>query len=485
MEETLKKTVKDLYVRVCSGGFKSADVVSACFKRIKEKDSKVKAFLLLNEKKALLQAQESDNKVKTGGKCGFLEGIPIAVKDNIMIKGEKISCASKYLENYVAPYDAAVVEKLKDAGAVIIGKTNMDEFAMGSSTESSAFFKTANPWNLEYIPGGSSGGSAAAVSAGMVPFALGSDTGGSIRQPAAFCGVVGFKPTYGLVSRYGVCALASSLDQAGTFSRTVKDTAMLISAIAGKDYRDPVCEPLEETDFTAGLDNPDALQGVKLGIPKELGDYSADPEIIDAFNKAVQTLKLSGVQIVDISVPSYKYVPALYDVLMCAEASSNIAAFDGIRYGYRSPNAKNLNDEYSKTRGESFGYEVKKRVLFGTYVLGAKNYRKYYHAAMKVRALLINDLNKAFESCDFIFTPTTLQMPVKFGEKLSKECDIFSTVSNLGGLPGISVPCGFSKSRMPIGVHFTGPRVSDAKILKTANAFEKISGWDVNKFPEI
>lgn len=484
MDENLKNSVKELGTKICAGEVKSVDVVKACYERIKEADPKVKAFLKVNEEQALKHAAEVDDKIKSGAKCGILEGIPIAIKDNIMIKGEGMTSASKYLENYTSPYDATVIEKLKEAGAVFVGKTNMDEFAMGSSTETSAFLKTANPWNLDCVPGGSSGGSAAAVGAGMVPIALGSDTGGSIRQPASFCGVVGFKPSYGLVSRYGACALASSFDQIGTFSRNVKDAAMLLSVIAGKDYRDPVCEPTETADYTDGIDDPDTLKKVKIGIPKQLYDFSIDPEIAKAFEDATRSLEIEGAEIVEIDIPAYKYVPALYKVIMCAEVSANIAKFDGIRYGYRSPNGTSLNDEYSKSRGESLGYEVKKRILFGTYVLSAKNYHKYYHTAQKVRTLLINQLDAAFEKCDAIFTPTTLHLPVKFGEPIAEDCDIFTTVSNLGGLPGITLPYKMSKDGMPMGVHFTGPRLSDAKILKIANAFEKVALWDAGKYPE-
>lgn len=484
MDEILKMPVKDLYTRICAGETKSVDAVKACFDRIKAVDGKVKSFLLLNEKEALEKAAKVDANTASGAKCGLLEGIPIAIKDNIMIKNQKMTSASKYLENYISPYDATVIEKLNAAGAVVIGKTNMDEFAMGSSTETSAFFKTANPWNLDCVPGGSSGGSAAAVAAGMAPCALGSDTGGSIRQPAAFCGIVGFKPSYGLVSRYGACALASSFDQIGTFSKTVKDTALLLSVIAGEDYRDPVCEPTKDTDYTFEIDAP-VLKGLKIGVPKEVYSFGGDEDIFKAFKESVRKLELEGAKIVEISIPSYKYVPALYKIIMCAEVSANIAKFDGIRYGYRSPNGISLNDEYSKSRGESLGYEVKRRILFGTYVLSAKNYHKYYHTAQKVRTILINDTNKAFEACDIIFTPSTTEKAVKFGQPVSEECDIFTTMCNLGGLPGISVPCGFSEDGMPIGVHFAGRRLSDALVLKAAHAFEKISEWDVNKLPEI
>ncbi|MDR1940862.1 MAG: Asp-tRNA(Asn)/Glu-tRNA(Gln) amidotransferase subunit GatA [Endomicrobium sp.] len=483
MDEIFKNGVKEIRTKICSGETTSVEVVKACYKRIAQVEPKVKAFLKLNEEQALKHAALSDDKIKSGAKYGFLEGVPIGIKDNIMIKGESMTSASKYLENYISPYDAAVIEKLKKVGAVFIGRTNMDEFAMGGSTETSAYQKTANPWDITKIPGGSSGGSAAAVSAGMVPFALGSDTGGSIRQPAGFTGIVGYKPSYGLISRYGVCALASSFDQIGSFSRTVKDTALLVSVISGKDYRDPVCEPIESADYTHDLDNPDTLKNLKIGIPKELGNYKNDPEIMKAFNDAVAKLKLDGAEIIEISAPSYKYVPALYKVIMCAEVSANIATFDGIRYGYRSPNGVSLNDEYSKSRAESLGYEVKKRILFGTYVLGAQNYHRCYHQAQRVRTLLINDLNAAFLQCDFIFSPATLQMPVKFGGELPEECDIFLIAANLGGFPGITVPCAFSPDGMPIGVHFMGRRFSDLKLFQAAHAFERIAGFDSYKYP--
>ncbi|MDR2666370.1 MAG: Asp-tRNA(Asn)/Glu-tRNA(Gln) amidotransferase subunit GatA [Endomicrobium sp.] len=488
MDEILKVKADDLCKKICSGEIKSLDVVKAYVARIKRTNSKVGAFLKLNEKKSLEQAACSDRKIESGEKCDFLEGIPIGIKDNIMIKGESMTSASKYLENYVSPYDATVIEKLKSASAIFIGRTNMDEFAMGGSTETSAYLKTANPWNVEYIAGGSSGGSAVAVSAGMVPFALGSDTGGSVRQPASFCGVVGYKPSYGLISRYGVCALASSFDQIGTFSKDVRGSALLASVMIGKDYRDSVCEPIEQINYVNYIDddsNLKMLKNVKIGIPKQLFNYRMDTEISENFNKAVNKLRFLGAEIIEIDIPSYKYVPALYKVIMCAEVSANIATFDGLRYGYRSQNAKNLNDEYAKSRAESLGYEVKKRILFGTYVLGAKNYHRCYNQALKVRTLLINQITDAYRKCDFIFSPATLQVSVKFGETLLEECDIFLIVANLTGLPGITVPSGFTNSDMPVGVHFMGSRFSDVKLFQIANAFEKISDFDVNKYPEL
>ncbi|MDR1511714.1 MAG: Asp-tRNA(Asn)/Glu-tRNA(Gln) amidotransferase subunit GatA [Endomicrobium sp.] len=487
MDEILKIKANDLRSKICSGEVKSLNIVKACVTRIKKTDSKIRSFLKLNENKLLEQeATCSDKKIESGKKCGSLEGIPIGIKDNIMMKGESMTSASKYLENYISPYDATVIEKLKKAGAIFIGRTNMDEFAMGGSTETSAYQKTTNPWSLEHIPGGSSGGSAAAVSMGMVPFALGSDTGGSVRQPASFCGIVGYKPSYGLISRYGVCALASSFDQVGTLSKNVKDSALLASIVMGKDYKDPVCEPREQIDCISYIDdNLEVLKSVKVGIPRQLFNYKMDTEISENFNKAVDKFKFLSVKIVEVDIPSYKYIPALYKIIMCAEVSANIATFDGIRYGYRALNAENLDDEYAKSRAESLGYEVKKRILFGTYVLGAKNYYRCYHQAQKVRTLLINQISDAYKKCDFIFSPATLQMPVKFGETLSEECDVFLIAANLAGLPGITVPYNFTNSSMPVGMHFMGSRFSDVKLFQIANAFEKISDFDLNKYPEL
>ncbi|MDR3243950.1 MAG: Asp-tRNA(Asn)/Glu-tRNA(Gln) amidotransferase subunit GatA [Elusimicrobiota bacterium] len=480
--ETINLTIEELQKKFEEGALTSVQAVENCYKRIDAVNPKTKSFLEIRKEKALKAAQESDKKIKskTGG---ALEGVPIAIKDNLMIRGEIMSSASKYLEHYTAPYDAAVIEKLKKAGAIFLGRTNMDEFAMGGSTQTSAFAKTANPWDLERIPGGSSGGSASAVGAAMAPCALGSDTGGSIRQPAGFCGVVGYKPSYGLISRYGVCALASSFDQVGTFSRSVKDTAKIVSVISGKDYRDPVCQPNEYIDYALGLDGADILKNTTIGIPKQLNEYEIDKEISDSFKDAIDRIKKLNAKIVEVDISAYKYVPALYKVIMCAEVSANIATFDGIRYGYRSPNGISLNDEYSKTRAESLGYEVKKRILFGTYVLGAKNYYRCYHQAQRVRTLLINQITDAYKKCDIIFTPSSLQMPVKFGENLREESDIFLMAANLAGLPGITVPCSMSDKNIPMGVHFLGARLKDAQLFKVAAAYEAISGFDNNKMP--
>ncbi|MDR3048607.1 MAG: Asp-tRNA(Asn)/Glu-tRNA(Gln) amidotransferase subunit GatA [Elusimicrobiota bacterium] len=479
--ETINLTIEEMQKEFAKGALTSVEAVKNCYKRIDAVNPKVKSFLQIRKEKALKAAAESDAKIKakTGG---ALEGVPIAIKDNFMIKGEIMSSASKYLENFISPYDADVIEKLKKAGAVFLGRTNMDEFAMGGSTENSAYAKTANPWDLERIPGGSSGGSASAVGSRMAPCALGSDTGGSIRQPAGFCGVVGYKPSYGLISRYGICALASSFDQVGTFSHTVKGTAKIVSVISGKDYRDPVCEPNDYIDYTDGLDNA-SLKNIVIGVPKQLNEYETDAAIADAYKDALERIKKQGAKIIEVNIPAYKYVPALYKVIMCAEVSANIATFDGIRYGYRSPNGISLNDEYAKSRAESLGYEVKKRILFGTYVLGAKNYYRCYHQAQRVRTLLINQIEEAYKQCDMIFTPASLQMPVKFGESLREESDIFIMAANLAGLPGITVPCAFSPKNAPIGVHFLAKRLDDANLFKAAAAYEKVAGFDNSKLP--
>jgi aspartyl-tRNA(Asn)/glutamyl-tRNA(Gln) amidotransferase subunit A len=484
MDKILKTTVSNLSTKIRSGEVESLSIVKACLGYIKKNDSKLRAFLRLYEEKSLRQAEELDLRVKSGAMCGSLGGVPIAIKDNIMVRGESMTSASKYLENYVSPYDATVIEKLKDSGVIFIGRTNMDEFAMGSSTETSAYQKTKNPWNTKCVPGGSSGGSAAAVSAGMVPFALGSDTGGSVRQPASFCGIVGYKPSYGLISRYGVCALASSFDQIGTFSRTVEDAILLSSVIIGGDYRDPVCESKKWIDFACCFDNSNILKIARIGIPKQLFCYKVDVEIIKYFNEAVNKLELEGVKILEVDIPAYRYVMALYKVIMCAEVSANIATFDGVRYGYKSLSGESLNDEYLRSRAESLGYEVKKRIFFGTYVLGAGNYHKYYNQAQKVRTLLISQLEAAYKKCDFIFSPATLQMPSKFGEVISEDCDMFLVAANLAGLPGITVPCSFTSSGVPMGVHFMGSRFSDVKLFQIARAFEKVSGFNINRYPE-
>ncbi|MCL2388762.1 MAG: Asp-tRNA(Asn)/Glu-tRNA(Gln) amidotransferase subunit GatA [Elusimicrobia bacterium] len=473
--DILKLTAVELSAKICSGEISNDKVTQTCLNHIKEVEPKIKAYQLVLENGALAQPKVS------GEKCSSLAGVPIAIKDNIMIKNHPVTACSKMLENYIAPYNATVIEKLKNAGTLLIGKTNMDELAMGSSTETSAFMRTNNPWDLSLIPGGSSGGSAAAVAAFTVPLALGTDTGGSIRQPAAFCGVVGFKPSYGLVSRFGAVALASSLDQIGTFSRTVKDTAVLFDIIAGADYKDPMCEPLENPSFSQGLDEAN-FKGLKVGVFKDVDYIKLDPEIKKAYKENIQKIKDSGAEIVELEIPSYQYIPAIYKIIMCAEASANLAKFDGIRYGYRAKNVRNLTEIFEKSRGEALGREVKERILFGTFVLSAKNYHNYFDKAQRARTVLINETKEAFKKCNVLFTPTTTQMPTRSGAELSEYCDVFSTASNLTGASGISVPAGLLGG-VPVGMHFSAPRLKDADALKAAAAFEKISGWDSSKLP--
>jgi aspartyl-tRNA(Asn)/glutamyl-tRNA(Gln) amidotransferase subunit A len=471
--------LNSLIEKIKSYNVSNVYTIKKCFKNIKKINPKVNAFIRLNEKKSLKRANKFDKiekRYKLNNKV--LIGIPIGIKDNIMIKDELVTSGSKYFKDYISPYDATVIKKLKNSGAIFVGQTNMDEFAMGGSTETSIYKKTKNPWNLEYIPGGSSGGSAVAVSSGMVPIALGSDTGGSVRQPASFCGIVGYKPSYGLISRYGVCALASSFDQIGIFSKTVFDSAILMNVISGIDKKDQICESINNMDYTYHLTKNKTFKKIKIGIPKQLYDYKIDSEIFKSFNNAIDKLKLKNISIYDIDIPFYKYISSIYKIIMCAEVSANIATFDGIRYGHKASNINNLYDEYSKTRAESFGYEVKKRILFGTYVLESKNYDKYYNTAQKARTILIKQINDAYKKCDFIFSPSTLQMPIKFGKSLSDECDIFLIAANLAGLPGITIPYSISSfSKIPIGMHFMGKRFSDAKLFKMAYEFEKIANF--------
>jgi aspartyl-tRNA(Asn)/glutamyl-tRNA(Gln) amidotransferase subunit A len=478
MNDLLKLTAAELYTKLCANEVSSTEVTKIYLDHIKKTDDKVKAYTAVLEEGALAQAAAADKNTK----CPPMHGVPIAIKDNISIKGERMTSSSKMLENYTALYDATVIEKLKAAGAVLIGTTNLDEFAMGSSTETSVFGRTNNPWDLSLITGGSSGGSAAAVASGMAPVALGSDTGGSIRQPAAFCGIIGLKPSYGLVSRFGAVALASSLDQIGTFSRTVKDTADLLSIIAGADRRDPICEPNEYIDYSQGL-NEASFKGLKVGVFKE--DYILlEPEIAKAYTETIQKIKADGAEIIEIEIPSYQYIPAIYQIIMCAEVSANLAKFDGIRYGHRAKNIANLSELFEKSRGEGFGAEVKRRLLFGTFVLSAKNYHPYFEKAQKTRAILIKETEETFKNIDILLMPSTTQMPKKTSKELNTFCDAFSAAANLTGGPAMSIPCG-SSGGIPIGMQFSANRFNDALLLRAAAAFEKISGWDKRTFPSV
>jgi aspartyl-tRNA(Asn)/glutamyl-tRNA(Gln) amidotransferase subunit A len=458
---------------------KSASAVSrmeAIIARVNAVEPKIGAFLARDEKDALAQAKASDERRAAGKTLGPLDGVIIGVKDVIAVKGQRLSCASKILENYVSPYDAHVVEKLKAAGAILWGRLNMDEFAMGSSCENSAFQKTHNPWALDRIPGGSSGGSAAAVASGECEVALGSDTGGSIRQPAACCGIVGLKPTYGLVSRYGLAAFASSLDQIGPMGRSVADCAAILQTIAGHDERDSTSLKVEVPDYMAALAEPE--KPATIGLPKEYFGEGIDPEIREKVEAAAKFYEGRGCTLKEVSLPHSSCAIPVYYIIAPAEASSNLARYDGVRYTRRSAAATNTDEVFSLSRGEGFGAEVKRRILLGSYALSSGYYDAYYVRAQKVRSLIRSDFMKAFENVDVLLTPTTPQPPFRFGEKTDDPLamyleDIFTISVNLAGLPGMSLPCGFTASGLPVGMQLIGKPLGEAQMLQTAQVFEK------------
>jgi aspartyl-tRNA(Asn)/glutamyl-tRNA(Gln) amidotransferase subunit A len=460
--------------------FSARELMQACLSRVQAVDGKVKAFLSYDEKDAFAQADAADKCFADGSATSQLAGIPIGMKDLLCVKDHPCNCASKILGNFRSVYDATVVRKLKEAGAIIFGRLNMDEFAMGSSTENSGFFTTRNPWDLDRIPGGSSGGSAAAVAADECIATLGSDTGGSIRQPAALCGCVGFKPTYGRVSRYGLVAFASSLDQIGPFSKDVRDTAILLNTISGQDPLDSTSIPEPVPDYVAALDGN--IKGLKLGIAKEYMIGGLDPEVGATVQKAIDQLQQLGAEIVEVSLPHTEYAAATYYIIAPAEASANLARFDGIRYGARIEGA-DPTELYSKTRGAGFGAEVKRRIILGTYVLSSGYYDAYYLRAQKVRTLIRNDFIKAFETVDAIVTPTTPTAAFKVGEKSGDPLqmylsDIFTISCNLAGICGISIPCGFTANpKLPVGLQLLAKPFGESTILKLAHAYEQTTHW--------
>ena len=432
------------------------------------------AYISLDEEGALRKAEEVDARVARGEEVGVLAGVPVAVKDNICIKGMRTTCASKILENFVSPYDATVVEKLKAADAVFLGKTNLDEFAMGSSTENSYFGPTRNPHDPERVPGGSSGGSAAALAAGEAVLALGSDTGGSIRQPASFCGVVGLKPTYGRVSRYGLVAFASSLDQIGPMAKNVKDTALLLNVISGYDPRDSTSAPVEVPDFTKALD--EGIEGIRIGLPREYFAEGLEDEVREKVLEAVDILKGEGAEVVEVSLPHTKYAIATYYIVAPAEASSNLARYDGVKYGFRAE-GRDLYEMYCNTRSQGFGEEVKRRIMLGTYTLSAGYYEAYYLKALKVRTLIKQDFEEAFETCDLLATPTSPTVAFRLGEKVADPLtmylsDVYTVSVNLAGLPGISVPCG-SSDGLPVGLQLIGRPFDEETLLRVAHVVER------------
>ncbi|MGG3737782.1 Asp-tRNA(Asn)/Glu-tRNA(Gln) amidotransferase subunit GatA [Aeribacillus pallidus] len=478
--------VSELHERLVKKEISVSDLVDESYKRIHEVEDKVKAFLTLDEERAREKAKQLDEKLATDEPKGLLFGMPIGIKDNIVTKGLRTTCASKILENFDPIYDATVMNKLHEAETITIGKLNMDEFAMGSSTENSGFHKTHNPWNLETVPGGSSGGSAAAVAAGEVPFALGSDTGGSIRQPAAFCGVVGLKPTYGRVSRFGLVAFASSLDQIGPITRTVEDNAYLLQAIAGLDPNDSTSANIDVPDYVSALTGD--IKGLKIAVPKEYLGEGVSEEARQAVLNALKVLEGLGATWEEVSLPHSKYGVATYYLLASSEASANLARFDGIRYGYRAKDAENLIDLYKKTRAEGFGDEVKRRIMLGTFALSSGYYDAYYKKAQQVRTLIKKDFEDVFEKYDVIIGPTTPTPAFKIGEKIDDPLtmyanDILTIPVNLAGVPGISVPCGFANG-LPLGLQIIGKHFDESTVYRVAHAFEQATDYHKQK-PEL
>lgn len=461
----------------------SREITESVFKRVKAVEPKIHAYLSLTEEMALAQADRADQKIASGvgaSEARSLQGIPLGIKDNFLIEGTKTTCASKILENYVAPYTGTAPQKLLDQGAVIVGKLNLDEFAMGSSNENSAFGGVRNPWDVERVPGGSSGGSAAAVAAGECIAATGTDTGGSIRLPAALTNLVGLKPTYGRVSRYGIVAFASSLDQVGPLTKDVTDAAIMLNALAGHDPKDSTSLDLPVPDYTKALQKD--LKGWKIGIPKEYFIDGTDPEVAKALQTSIETVKKLGAECIDVTLPHTDYGVPTYYILATAEASSNLARYDGIRYGHRTADPKDLTSLYKKSRSEGFGAEVKRRIMLGTYVLSAGYYDAYYIRGQKVRTLIRRDFEKAFEKCDVILTPVSPTPAWKTGEKASDPLkmylsDIFTINVNLAGLPGLSLPCGFTQSGLPIGMQLIAKHFEEEKMLRVAYAYEQANEW--------
>ena len=477
-------TVHELIEKLEKGETSSEEITKDYFKRIKEIDPKVKAYVSTLEESALEKARKIDEKRKSGETLSKFAGIPIGIKDNMCIEGTKTTCSSKMLENFVAPYNATVIEKLNDEDVVYLGKLNMDEFAMGSSTERSAFFITHNPWDLDRVPGGSSGGSAAAVAADMAPWALGSDTGGSIRQPSSLCGVVGLKPTYGLVSRYGLVAFASSLDQIGSITKDVTDSAMLLNLIAGHDEKDSTSMDLEKKDYTKALVND--VKGMRIGIPKEYLGEGINEEVKNAILEVAKKYEELGAVVEDCSFDVGQYATSVYYIIADAEASSNLGRFDGIRYGYRSEKYDNLKDIYRNSRSEGFGPEVKRRIMVGTYVLSSGYYDAYYKKAQKVRTVIKDAYNKLFEKYDLLLTPNSPTTAFKIGEKTENPlemylADICTVPVNIGGLPGMSIPCALDSNGMPIGFQLIAKPFAEETIFRAAYTYEQNTNFRENK----
>ncbi|MDV5062383.1 Asp-tRNA(Asn)/Glu-tRNA(Gln) amidotransferase subunit GatA [Veillonella sp. YH-vei2232] len=468
-------TIHELHTKLVNKEISAVELTKAVIAHKEQVETAVHAYLSDSHEQALAVAANVDEKIAKGEAISPLAGVPGAIKDNICIQGQPATCASKMLENFIPPYNASVMEQLFSQDVVSLGKLNMDEFAMGGSTENSALAKTANPWNTDCVPGGSSGGSAAAVSSGSAIWALGSDTGGSIRQPASFCGVVGMKPTYGNVSRYGLIAFASSLDQIGPVTRDVTDAAIVMNAITGHDVKDSTSIPGDRPDYTKALVND--VKNIKIGVPKEYYGEGLNAEVRKAMDEAIETYKKLGAEIIEVSLPTTKYALSAYYIIALAEASTNLARYDGVSYGLRVP-ADNLVEMSTKTRTEGFGQEVQRRILLGTYVLSSGYYDAYYLKALKVRRLIKNEFDEAFKQVDLLLAPTAPNTSYKFGEKLNDPLamyleDVCTVPANLAGIPGISVPTGMSSSNLPIGMQLLGPAMGEEVLLRAAYTFEQ------------
>ncbi|MBN9523158.1 Asp-tRNA(Asn)/Glu-tRNA(Gln) amidotransferase subunit GatA [bacterium] len=480
----IEKTAAELLAVQAAGQAGAAEIADAFLKAVADREPKLKSFMTVDEADVRRQAAAIDAKRKAGQPLGKLAGVPVAVKDVLCTRGMRTTCSSKILDHFVPPYDAHVVERLKAEDAVILGKTNMDEFAMGSSTENSAYQTSRNPWDVSRIPGGSSGGSAAAVAGCQAPVSLGTDTGGSIRQPAALCGIVGIKPTYGRVSRYGLIAFASSLDQVGPFTHDVTDCALMMEVVAGHDGRDSTSVDVPVPAYTKTLNEP--LKNLRIGVPKEFFGQGLDSEVEGAVRAALKEYEKQGAKLVDVSLPHSPYALAAYYIVAPAEASSNLARFDGMHYGHRTKEKVDLISTYSKSRGEGFGPEVQRRIMIGTYVLSSGYKDAYYVKALKVRRLVKKDYDEAFEKCDVVMGPTTPTAAFKAGEKSGDPLamylsDVYTVSCNLAGIPGISIPCGFTKDKLPIGLQLLCPPFEEERLLRAARMYEAATDWHTRR----